>query len=77
MRRRLRNKLRTRLARNLRWWLHHYAGCVMCSFTFDGEFSRAYHASAAAEEYLLRARNINPRPVRVPRRFWHVLGRFV
>jgi hypothetical protein len=62
-----------RAEQSLRWWLCHYADCHMCRFDEDLRFSRESVALLAADDYRSKIR----RPVRVPRRFWHVLGREV
>lgn len=62
-----------RREQHLRRWLSHYAGCHMCQFDLEGEFSRVGLAAALVDDYRGKTR----RPVRVPRRFWSSLGRTV
>ena len=77
MSRRRRNKRLARQAAQLRWWLVHHAGCVVCSYGVDAtdEFSRWGHAIVAIAEYRAQVDYNLRRPVRIPRRFWARLGR--
>lgn len=76
MSRRHENKRAARNAQTLRWWLTHYAGCVMCS-GLETQEGRLEYAKATIDDYSSKAPMALRRTVRVPRRFWPVLGRCV
>jgi hypothetical protein len=76
MSRRHENKRAARNASTLRWWLNHYAGCVMCSM-LDTPAGRLGCARDEIDDYRANTPRIFRRTVRVPRRFWPILGRLV